>query len=149
VCYIGQILFLIFINDIDDEARNIELLRKYGDGIQCEQMQSHAIFQGNPGYQYMMDGQVLQETECERDIGVNIHHTMKPSAQCAKAAQTAARVLAEISRAFTYRDRKICVTTPRICRAGLVTLESFRHRLPGKDPRKSCETSKRTCGQNI
>ncbi len=30
-------------------------------------------------------------------------------------------------------------TTSRICRASLVTLESFRHRLPGKDPRKAAK----------
>jgi ribonuclease P/MRP protein subunit RPP40 len=38
---------------------------------------------------------------------VNTHHTIKPSAQCATAAQTAAGIMARISRAFTYCDRKI------------------------------------------
>jgi ribonuclease P/MRP protein subunit RPP40 len=116
---LGPILFLFFINDSDDEARNIDLLLKFaddtklahrihsktnGDELQASLSQLSIwaerwgmafnvnkckvmhVGRGNPGYQYMMDGQVLQETECERDIGVNIHHIKKPSAHCTKAA---------------------------------------------------------------
>jgi hypothetical protein len=30
------------------------------------------VGRGNQGYKYTMEGQLLQETECERDTGVNI-----------------------------------------------------------------------------
>ena len=63
----------------------------------------------NPHFQYTMNGQVLEETTEERDIGVIISANMKPAAQCAKAAQTAQAVLGQLARAFHYRDRHIFV----------------------------------------
>jgi hypothetical protein len=56
---------------------------------------------------YSMGGQVLESIVEERDIGVTVSSDMKPAAQCAKAAKTAATVLGQLSRAFTYRDKKI------------------------------------------
>ena len=61
----------------------------------------------NPRHEYYMDGQKLEETTEERDIGLVISLNMKPSAQCAKAAQTAQGVLGQITRAFHYRDRHV------------------------------------------
>ena len=58
---------------------------------------------------YTMKGQQLEVTEEERDIGVTMSKNLKPSAQCAKAARTAQTVLAQISRAFHFRDRHIFV----------------------------------------
>jgi ribonucleases P/MRP protein subunit RPP40 len=52
-----------------------------------------------------MLGESLSKAESERDIGVEVHHTLKPSKQCAKAAATARMVLGQITRAFHYRDR--------------------------------------------
>jgi hypothetical protein len=63
----------------------------------------------NPCQEYTMDGQVLEETTDERDIGVTMTKTMKPSTQCAKAARTAQTVLSQVTRAFHYRDRHIFV----------------------------------------
>jgi ribonucleases P/MRP protein subunit RPP40 len=56
---------------------------------------------------YQMGGHNLESTDEERDIGVMVSKNMKPSAQCAKAARTATTVLGQISRAFTYRDKKV------------------------------------------
>lgn len=58
---------------------------------------------------YTMGGVQLAETSEERDIGVLISNSLKPAAQCAKAAATAARVLSQISRSFHYRDRHVFV----------------------------------------
>ena len=63
----------------------------------------------NPEHQYQMDGQPLEATEEERDIGVTMSKTLKPSAQCSKAARTAQAVLGQITRAFHYRDRHVYV----------------------------------------
>ena len=45
--------------------------------------------------------------EEERDIGVLIHRSLKPSKQCKKAAATAGAVLKTITRNFHYRDRNV------------------------------------------
>jgi hypothetical protein len=63
----------------------------------------------NPGYTYEMAGQLLEEVENERDIGVTVSNTLKPASQCTRAAGTARTVLGQISRAFHYRDRSVFV----------------------------------------
>jgi hypothetical protein len=56
---------------------------------------------------YFMEGQQLEVTEVERDIGVNVVKRLKQASQCQKAAETAQGVLSQISRAFHYRDRNV------------------------------------------
>jgi hypothetical protein len=51
----------------------------------------------------------LQAVDEERDVGVIIHKSLKPSRQCEKAANTAGAVLRLIQRNFHFRDRKIFV----------------------------------------
>jgi Reverse transcriptase (RNA-dependent DNA polymerase)/Endonuclease-reverse transcriptase len=63
----------------------------------------------NPEFEYQMLGQRLEKVDKERDIGVMVHKSLKPAAQCAKAAGTARAVLGQISRAFHYRDKDIFV----------------------------------------
>ena len=63
----------------------------------------------NPQNVYTMEGQQLESTEVERDIEVMVKNALKPSVQCAKAAQTGQAVLGQISRAFHYRDRHVFV----------------------------------------
>ena len=65
----------------------------------------------NPGTAYTMNGDLLEETEVEKDIGVLISRNLKPGKQCEKAARTASAVLTQVLRAFTYRDRTVL---PRI-----------------------------------
>ncbi len=110
------------------------------------------VGRGHQGYKYTMEGQLLQETECERDIGVNID---KWDHQC--NALKLLRLLQVYWRKYHkcspwgQKDidgsvQDFFATTPRICCAGLVSLKSLRHILRGKDPRKSC---KWTLRQNI
>jgi len=61
----------------------------------------------NPKREYKMRGQILERTKDERDIGVKVTANLKQAAQCKKVAQTAQTVLAQISRAFHFRDKKI------------------------------------------
>ena len=53
---------------------------------------------------YTMDSSVLESTSAERDIGVMIQDTLKPSLHCAKTAAKANGVLGQLSRAVLYRD---------------------------------------------
>ena len=60
----------------------------------------------NDQSEYFMNGQKLSKTEKEKDIGVMIHRTLKPSHQCGEAARKAKAVLLQIARTFHYRDKK-------------------------------------------
>jgi len=59
----------------------------------------------NPGYQYTMAGTVLEEVEEEKDVGVTVHRSLKPSRHCQKAAGLATGVLKQLAKNFHYRDR--------------------------------------------
>jgi hypothetical protein len=61
----------------------------------------------NPYHEHLMDGQRLEKTEEEKDIGVTLTSILKPSAQCAKVANTTQSVLGKISRALHYRDHHV------------------------------------------
>ena len=70
----------------------------------------------NPEFSYTMGGYapagtVLESAEYEKDVGVIVHASLKPSAQVAKAAAKANQVLGQMARAVTLRDK---VTWPRL-----------------------------------
>ena len=52
-----------------------------------------------------MGEQDLQSSDFEKDIGVIVQRNLRPSLHCAKAAKKANSVLAQISRAVSYRDK--------------------------------------------
>ena len=137
---LGPVLFIIFIDDIDEAAAGIQTLKNFADdtkGLQqvrtqeegdrlqtalnriCEWAKDWAmefnikkckimhLGRNNPERKYYMEGEELQVVEEEKDIGVVIHKSLKPSRQCETAAGTANRVLAQIRRNFHYRDKKV------------------------------------------
>ena len=68
----------------------------------------HMLHLGNNNkkFRYVMGGQVLDSVESEKDVGVMIHQSLKPSLQCIKAAEKANQVLGQLSRGVTYRDKQ-------------------------------------------
>ena len=60
----------------------------------------------NKEFEYRMEGRVLDKVESEKDVGVLVHKSLKPSLQCAKAAAKANQVLGQLARAVTYRDKQ-------------------------------------------
>ena len=61
---------------------------------------------GNNGnYEYTMGGRVLETVEYEKDVGVIVHKSLKPTMQCARAANRANAILGQLSRAVSYRDK--------------------------------------------
>ncbi len=96
---LGPILFLIFINDLDDDAMFIELLKKFalqlaldnlcdwsdkwGMAFNVKKCKVLHLGFNNPGHVYTMRGQALEET-----------------AQCAKAARTAQTVLSRMTNSM-------------------------------------------------
>ena len=61
----------------------------------------------NVKHPYFMQGQQLEVTSEEKDLGVTTTDKLKPSSQCAKAARTAQTVLGQITRAFHFRDKEV------------------------------------------
>ena len=59
----------------------------------------------NSIYIKYMNGSLLLSFDQERDIGMRVEKSLKPSLQCAEAAKEAIVVLGQITRAFQYRDR--------------------------------------------
>jgi len=86
-----------------------------GYGIQCGKMQGDAYRPRQPSTEYKMLGKTLKTTEEEKDVGVKMQISLKPSAQCAAAARTAQTVLSQIGRSFHFRDRHIFVQLYKNC----------------------------------
>jgi len=169
---LGPLLFIIFINDIDDAVDTITIIKKFADDTKIGQIitrrddslnlqraldnltdwankwkmnfntdkcKTMHIGRKNDQSEYLMNGQKLSKTEKEKDIGVMIHRTLKPSHQCGEAARKAKAVLLQIVRTFHYRDKKnlsetvynLCETPPGIFCFCLEPLASERRGYPG------------------
>ena len=63
----------------------------------------------NPMIKYQMNGADLAEAKEEKDLGVIIDSTLKPSKQCAAAARSANFALGQMLRAFHYRTKRYLV----------------------------------------
>ena len=63
----------------------------------------------NPGYPYYMNGNQLAITDSEKDLGIYVSSTAKPSLQCAQAAKKANQILGQIMRSFKCRDKDTIV----------------------------------------
>ena len=59
----------------------------------------------------MMGGRELEVTKVEKDVGVMVADTLKPSLQCAAAAAKANMIMGQLSRAVQWRDK---ITFPKL-----------------------------------
>jgi hypothetical protein len=89
--------------------RLIDWSVKWGMLFNVKKCKVMHIGRGNGKSDYEMAGSVLDKTREEKDLGVIVSDTLKPAAQCAKAAKTALSVLGQITRAFRYRDKRTFV----------------------------------------
>jgi hypothetical protein len=89
--------------------RLVEWARVWGMEFNVKKCKVMHFGRTNPKQAYSMNGHVLEETTEEKDIGVAVDPSLKPAAQCRKAAKTAQTVLAQITRAFHFRDRHIFI----------------------------------------
>jgi hypothetical protein len=89
--------------------RLVEWTDKWGMLFNVKKCKVMHVGRANARNDYQMSGVTLEKTREEKDLGVIVSDTLKPAAQCAKAAKTAMGVLGQITRAFRYRDRNIFV----------------------------------------
>ena len=59
----------------------------------------------NPEYVYNWGDGELEKASKEKDVGIIIADTLKPSLQCAHAARKANQILGQMARAVSYRDK--------------------------------------------
>jgi hypothetical protein len=76
-----------------------------GYAVQLGKGQIMHVRRNNPQYEYKMNGTVLSTTEKEKDVGVWIPKSLKPSMQCQKVARRGRAVLNQITRNFHYGER--------------------------------------------
>ena len=79
---------------------------KWGMAYNIKKCKVMHIGANNDKVKYKMQGTELEVADREKDIGVKVANTLKPSNQCQEAAGRANSVLGQITRAFHYRDRK-------------------------------------------
>ena len=73
----------------------------------------------NQDFHYFMNGYppggaVLEASLMEKDLGVLIHSSLKPSEQCSAAAKKGNMVLGQMARAFSYRHKDTWLKLYRI-----------------------------------
>ena len=59
----------------------------------------------NKQYEYFMANEQIKTTEVEKDLGIFLDQSLKPSVQVAEAVKVANRVLGQLLRAVSYRDK--------------------------------------------
>ena len=96
----------------EDRARFQEMLDNLATWSSDWQMlfnvdKCHVLHVGkkNPEFEYNWGDGLLETAEDEKDVGVIVAKSLKPSMQCAKAVKKANQVLGQMSRGITYRDK--------------------------------------------
>ena len=63
----------------------------------------------NNNYDYTMNGFKLSKVNSERDVGVKMSATLKPTQHCSEIVNKSKAILRQIARAFHFRDKTVFV----------------------------------------
>ena len=72
------------------------------NGTKCKVLH---VGRTNPKYKYFLNGQEIEAVKEEKDLGVYIEDSLKPTKQCAAAAKAANFALGQLQRSFHYRKK--------------------------------------------
>ena len=134
---LGPILFLIYINDLEDDisskvlkfADDTKVFRKITNDTDKQNLQDDVdklvkwsekwqllfnykciqIGHGNMDEEYKMGDAVLGRSKQEKDLGVTFSADMKVSEQCRIAASKGNQILGLIWRTITYNEKQLIV----------------------------------------
>jgi hypothetical protein len=105
-------------DDREEMQRNINKLMEWADKWQMDfnTTKCKVLHMGpsNQRFVYTMGGYapggtILENVTEEKDIGVIIHESLKPSQQCSKAVKKANSILGQMRRTVHYRDRIVWI----------------------------------------
>ena len=115
---LGHILFLIYINDLDDDITS-KVLKFAGDTKVSEKWQMLFHFRkckclhtghGNEDVQYTMGGTVLNTTLKEKVLGLTVSADRKVSEQCGIAATKGNQIFGLIRRNILYKEIELIIS---------------------------------------
>ena len=80
-------------------------------GMQFNEKKCNVIHFGhhNNKYEYSMNGVKLSDVDSERDVGVKISSSLKPTQHCSEIVNKSKAILRQIARAFHFRDKVVFV----------------------------------------
>ena len=82
---------------------------KWGMEFNAKKCKILHVGKKNPKRKYFMNGLELEQAKEEKDLGVWVEESMKPSKQCAAAAKSANFALGQLQRAFHYRKKDMLI----------------------------------------
>ena len=82
---------------------------KWGMAFNVKKCKILHVGRSNPRYKYYLNGEEVEEVKEEKDLGVFVEDTLKPTKQCTAAAKAANFTLGQIQRAFHYRKKEYLV----------------------------------------
>ena len=97
------------INLQDCLDRLVDWADTWGMQFNVDKCKVMHIGRHNQAADYTMSGTKLGKTPAERDIGVKVQQSLRPSLQCSEASNRANAVLGQITRAFHFRDRNVFI----------------------------------------
>ena len=133
---LGPLLFLIFINDLDnginsnmlkfaDDTKLYRGINSIEDSVMLQEdldrliewsnlwqmsfnvSKCKVMHIGSSEYTYSMNNSNLEVVSEEKDLGVIFTDSFKPSSQCCKAAKTANQILGMVKRNFNFLGKNI------------------------------------------
>ena len=82
---------------------------KWGMAFNVKKCKILHVGKTNPKFKYFLNGEEVEAVKEEKDLGVYVEDSLKPSRQCAAAVKAANFALGQLQRSFHYRKKAYLV----------------------------------------